>query len=94
MMFCVVETIEDGAKLVTAVPKSWVHDGSTLLWPPTRKECVLGRKNCMEPLPQWQRMSCKIIFDDIGEYFLIFFVTKQIIDFQVDLDLREQFLKS
>ncbi|XP_055920265.1 uncharacterized protein LOC129951926 [Eupeodes corollae] len=67
-MFCVVETIEDGAKLVTAVPKTWVHDECTLLWPPTRKESVLGRKNCTDPQPQWQRMACRIIFDDIDSW--------------------------
>lgn len=70
-MFYIVETIEDGAKLVTAVPKTWVHDECTLLWPPTRKESVLGRKNCTDPQPQWQRMACRIIFDDIGKNFLI-----------------------
>jgi hypothetical protein len=35
-MFCIVETVEDGQKMCTAVPKKWVENGN-LLWPIKKK---------------------------------------------------------
>ncbi|XP_055853566.1 uncharacterized protein LOC129917196 [Episyrphus balteatus] len=66
-MFRVVETIENGERFVTAVPRNWV-DGSTLLWPNTKKDLLTGRKQCLTPSEDWQKLKCRLIFDDIDSW--------------------------
>ncbi|XP_055858355.1 uncharacterized protein LOC129920885 isoform X2 [Episyrphus balteatus] len=67
-MYCVVETLEDEGKFVTAVPKNWVIDGTKLLWPKSKKDSICGRKNCITASDDWQSIACKLIFDDIGSW--------------------------
>lgn len=71
-MFCVVETVEDGEKMVTAVPNTWVEDDKTLLWPRTRKDTTIGRKTRVQPQPEWQKLPCRILFENIGKQMFIF----------------------
>lgn len=65
-MFCVVETNEDEILKCTAVPKSWVINNNTLLWPTTTKE-LKARKNNIPPQKNWDKMDCRIIFKNIGK---------------------------
>lgn len=69
-MFCIVETIEDGVKKCTAVPKCWVANKKFLLWPNTTKE-LKRRKDCIQPSPEWEKINCRILFDNIGMYRLL-----------------------
>lgn len=75
-MFNVVETIEDGIPKCTAVPKSWVMNNKTLLWPHTTKE-LKSRKDAISPKPSWEKMACRVLYKNIGKkikkfYFINF----------------------
>lgn len=69
-MFCIVETLENGLKLISAVPKNWVTEGNILLWPNKRSEWLNGRKNCIPPGYNWQKIDCRVLLDNIGKNIL------------------------
>lgn len=65
-MFSVVETIEEDQLKCTAVPKSWVKDNK-LLWTNTPSE-VRGRKIGIPSQQNWSKISCRILYDNIGKF--------------------------
>jgi hypothetical protein len=66
-MYCVVETLEDGKKICTAVPRKWVIDNNLLLWSAKASTIISGRKLQIEPRNNWLELPCKILFDNIGK---------------------------
>lgn len=65
-MYCIVETVENGAVLCTAVPKSWVN-GTVLLWPNSYAEMKKKRRTCEKPAKSWSVQECKVIKNNIRE---------------------------
>lgn len=72
-MFCLVETIEDSERIITGVPRTWVHtdasgNNNILLWPNNRKNVTTLIKRLVPPQDNWGRSNCTIIKDCILTY--------------------------
>lgn len=66
-MFVTVETIENGCRVITAVPASWVCN-ELLRYPQSKSELMAARKKCSVPQQGWLEMPCKVVFKNIGKY--------------------------
>lgn len=74
-MWSVIETIEEGKRLVIAVPTAWISE-ENLLWPPKNVSSSSARKKCMQPDEAWSKSSCinRILAENIGKLFVFFIV--------------------
>lgn len=62
MTFKVVETLENGKKLLSAVPSAWEKDGH-LYWPPIKRVSLLQKLLSdvnSRPAAGWSRRACKL----------------------------------
>lgn len=64
-LFCVVETIENGKILCSAVPEIWVVDGHILYWPPGSAN-TMNRSQPIPPQSDWIPHMCKVLKKSIG----------------------------
>lgn len=76
-LFAVVETIENGNILVSAVPEIWI-DGHIIYWPPG----LINRANPTPPQSDWIPHMCKVLKGSIGKpdsqhFFCIKFRTEK-----------------
>lgn len=65
-MFCVVETQEESGLQCVAVPKSWIVDDNTLLWPILPTD-LKGRKMGIPPKNDWKSINCRILYRDLSK---------------------------
>lgn len=61
MSFSIVQTIENGAYLITTVPHNWVTNNGTLNWPPNKTILMKLRKNGNSvPETSWTKYPCVV----------------------------------
>lgn len=58
MAYCIVETIEDGEILCTAVPHCWINEDEKILKWPGKSNYFKCLKNLTKPAEDWE--ICKI----------------------------------
>lgn len=66
-MYKIVETIEEGEKLLTVIPSCWEKDG-ILSWPTNCKNVDSLRKKCIVPAPNWSKEKCILKREDIKSF--------------------------
>lgn len=67
-MYCLIETMEKGKKMVSGVPQNWLFGKKKVMWPNTKNATKIRKAIHQLQLPNhdWLIYDCIILKDGIG----------------------------